>query len=95
MKYRRKPAEVHAEQLDPADLKGSIANLDAFIAAGYFDYNLDADTDDGLAAVLTYPHRAWTPVLPGSWVIRWDEGVYTVMDDEEFRMDFEEVPDEG
>lgn len=92
MKYRRKPAEVHAEQLDPADIKGSIAVLDAFIGGGFFDFDLDADTDDQLAAVLTVPHRTWTPLLPGSWVIRWCEDAYTIMDDEEFRQDFEECP---
>lgn len=92
MKYRRKPAEVHAEKLDRADIKGSIADLDAFLAPSYFDFNLDAESDDELAAVLTVPHRAWTPLLPGSWVVRWSEDAYTVMDDEEFRMDFEECP---
>ena len=91
MKYRRKPAEVHAEQLDPADIKGSIARLDEFIAGGMFDYNLDAEQDYQLAAVLTSPPEGWEPLIPGWWAVRWDEGCYTIMDDEEFCRDFEET----
>jgi len=93
VKYRRRPAVVHAEQFDPADIKASIADLDAFIAPGYFDFDLDADSDDQLAAVMTIPHRTWTLLLPGSWVVRWTENAYTIMDDEQFRVEFEEIPE--
>ena len=91
MKYVRRPATVHAEQLDPADLKGSIEILDGFIAGGMFDFDLDAESDDQLAAVKTYPEMNWEPLPTGWWAIRWAEDCYTIMDDEEFHRDFEET----
>lgn len=92
MKYERNPATVHAEQLVPGQIRDSIAILDAFIEGGKFDYNLDAENDEDLAAVRTCLGR-WEPLLPGEWVVRWDAGHYTIMDDEEFRRDFREVPE--
>lgn len=93
MKYERNPATVHAEQLIPEKIRDSIEILDAFIEAGSFDYNLDAENDEDLAAVLTCTHRSWETLLPGMWVVRWAEDAYTIMDDEEFRRDFREVPE--
>lgn len=91
MKFERNPATVHAEQLVPGQIRDSIEFLDAFIEGGKFDYNLDAENDDDLAAVLTHPHHRWETLLPGEWVVRWDAGHYTIMDDEEFRRDFQQT----
>lgn len=97
MKYERNPATVHAEQLVPGKIRESIEILDGFLAGGSFDYNLDAENDEDLAAVLTCTHRSWETLLPGMWVVRWAEGEYTIMGDEEFRRDFRliEADDHG
>lgn len=92
MKYERNPATVHAEQLVPGKIRESIEILDAFIAPGCFDYNLDAENDEDLASVFTSKGR-WEPLLPSKWVVCWAEDAYTIMDDEEFRPDFTQVPE--
>jgi hypothetical protein len=79
--FHRKPLTITAVQ------GTSITAIEEFVAPGYFD--LDDPEDGDLPHVLAYPHSVWTEVGPTDWVIRYGEGMYDVVEDEEFQRDYE------
>lgn len=79
-RYRSKSVEVDA-------IQWTGSNVDAMIAFAAYDFQTvdpqDRDDDpDMTASVLEGTHSTWVPLYDGTWVVRDEDGLHAVAEDD-------------